>query len=206
MYSTLPSFVLGFHGCDREVGEKILAGKESARRSENDYDWLGEGVYFWENSPERALSYAKMLAKQTHRTKGRIYDPFVIGAVIDLGSCLNLTEENALLEVKSAYEALKSLSVMAEIQMPENKQGFTGDDDKIKRHLDCAVIMLLHGLREDKSLSSYDSVRSPFFEGGALYEGAMFTQKAHIQIAVRNPLCIKGYFRPLTVQGKPMQP
>ena len=27
-YEFQPSFILGFHGCDREVGEKILSGVE----------------------------------------------------------------------------------------------------------------------------------------------------------------------------------
>ena len=51
----LPGFVLAYHGCDREVGERILAGEEQVRPSANDYDWLGPGAYFWENSARRAL-------------------------------------------------------------------------------------------------------------------------------------------------------
>lgn len=30
-------FILGFHGCDQSVGEKILAGKTQIRLSENEY-------------------------------------------------------------------------------------------------------------------------------------------------------------------------
>ena len=65
--STLPefemyasAFVLGFHGCDESVGEKILAGKEQLKTSVNEYDWLGEVIYgLWENSPRRALDWAE---------------------------------------------------------------------------------------------------------------------------------------------------
>jgi hypothetical protein len=46
-------------------------------------------------------------------------------------------------------------------------------------------------------LPDYDSVRSPFPEGGNLYEHSGFRAKNHIQIAVRNLRCIKGYFRPI---------
>ena len=206
MYSTQPSFILGFHGCDRQVGEAILSGKEVPRRSENAYDWLGDGVYFWENSPERALSYAEMMSKLPKRTKGKIDIPFVIGAVIDLGSCLNLTDENALLQLQSSHVALSSMMNLADENLPINEPGFIGDSDKIKRHLDCAVIMLLHKLRENEGLLAYDSIRSPFFEGGSLYDGSLFTKKAHVQVAVRNLECIKGYFRPLTNHGQPIQP
>ena len=55
------AFVLGYHGCTRAVGEKILAGKEHLKASENDYDWLGTGIYFWENSAQRALEWARLV-------------------------------------------------------------------------------------------------------------------------------------------------
>jgi hypothetical protein len=44
------SFVLGYHGCDRAVAEKLIAGAPFIT-SENDYDWLGSGIYFWEANP-----------------------------------------------------------------------------------------------------------------------------------------------------------
>jgi hypothetical protein len=40
------AFVLGFHGCDKTVGEKVLANRDNLKASENDFDWLGTGVYF----------------------------------------------------------------------------------------------------------------------------------------------------------------
>jgi hypothetical protein len=45
MHSLSASFVLGYRGCDRETGEKLLMN-EAFRPSENYYDWLGSGVYF----------------------------------------------------------------------------------------------------------------------------------------------------------------
>ena len=44
--------------------------------------------------------------------------------------------------------------------------------------------------------SEYDSVRGVFFEGSDLYENAGFKEKNHIQIAIRNQNCIKGFFIP----------
>jgi hypothetical protein len=34
-----------------------------------------------------------------------------------------------------------------------------------------------------------------FVEGEELYDGAGFHEKTHVQIAIRNPKMIKGYFR-----------
>ena len=56
MFAT--SFVLGYHGCDRRIGEGILRNDEHIAISKNRYDWLGEGAYFWENSPERGREWA----------------------------------------------------------------------------------------------------------------------------------------------------
>jgi len=61
MYDLLPSFVLGFHGCDEVLAESVFAGKTTLTASQNNYDWLGHGIYFWENNPQRALDYARRI-------------------------------------------------------------------------------------------------------------------------------------------------
>lgn len=48
----------------------------------------------------------------------------------------------------------------------------------------------------------FDSVRGVFFEGTELYPGAGFREKDHIQICIRNPNCIKGYFLPRELSSK----
>ena len=52
-------FILGYHGCTKETATEILS-KEGAHleQSKSEYEWLGEGVYFWENSYDRALKWA----------------------------------------------------------------------------------------------------------------------------------------------------
>jgi hypothetical protein len=198
LYQRLPGLVLGFHGCDREVGEAILCGSvQHLIQSENKYDWLGSGIYFWENDPLRAWEFAEEGNRKPKHQRGHIAEPFVIGAVIDLGFCLNLTDRRALDELSVAYDTLK-LSYSSGEQMPENKGSNFG-----ARFRDRAVIEMLHATRgildeeEPGTLPQYDSVRSPFPEGDFLYEGAGFQAKNHIQIAVRNTSCIKGYFRPI---------
>ena len=42
-----------------------------------------------------------------------------------------------------------------------------------------------------------------FIEGEPVYQDAGFREKNHIQLCVRNPACIKGYFRPLDDNGRP---
>ncbi|WP_138762161.1 hypothetical protein [Pseudomonas lactis] len=204
MYQHLPSFVLGFHGCDRAVAESVLDG-ELLKPSTNDYDWLGQGIYFWENSPERALSYAQSIKRYNKRGRGSIKHPYVIGAVIDLGLCFNLTEEGALNELQGAFEVLSATASATGNSLPVNKPGFEGDLDLLKRHLDCAVFQNMHAARAQLDLPEYETVRSPFDEGEELYPGTSFRQKTHIQICVRKISCIKGFFRPLKDDGSLFQ-
>lgn len=79
MYSVLPSFVLGFHGCDKETAEKVFVGKARLRNSTNDWDWLGSGIYFWENNPHRAMAYARHLVQHPERCSSPINTPAVVG-------------------------------------------------------------------------------------------------------------------------------
>ena len=86
-----------FHSCDKEVGLKVLNGKAELKPSTNPWDWLGDGIYFWEQNPERALQYAMESSQNVQFNKKPIKTPFVIGAIIELGNCLNLVEPESLL-------------------------------------------------------------------------------------------------------------
>ena len=190
----VPGFLLGYHGCDKEVAEAILAGKSEVRSSTNTYDWLGSGAYFWENNPARALSWAKHLAgKNTKNIKA----PAVIGAIIDPGNCLDLAEESSMELVKAAFAGFQLLAESAELPLPANEEGFKGDTDLIKRHLDCAVLNFLHETRKAEDLPPFDSIRAPFLEGQPLFAGSKLVEKCHVQWWVRDPKrSIVGYFRP----------
>ena len=205
LYKRSTGFVLGFHGCDKEIGEAVLAGNAHLRSSENDYDWLGKGVYFWEGNPARALQFAtEAVADKPKTTQGSIREPFVIGAIIDLGLCFSLQDTACLEELGKGYDILRAavLSASGDLsQMPRNRGS---DQDRSARFLDRAVIEAMHGARAELAMPLYDTVRGAFSEGGALYDGSAFCRRGHVQIAVRHPAkCILGYFRPLTVHLGP---
>lgn len=48
MYEKLPNLVIGFHGCSQETYDKVIHQNQTLKASENTYDWLGHGIYFWE--------------------------------------------------------------------------------------------------------------------------------------------------------------
>ncbi|MDX8501819.1 hypothetical protein RFM99_25820 [Mesorhizobium sp. VK4C] len=186
MYHALSTnLLLGYHGCDEAVGEKILAGNKF-EPSENDYDWLGHGIYFWEANPERALSFAHQQVKW-----GRVKKPMVVGAALTLGNCIDTLNEQSLQALSQAYDKLVSLSASSGNPVPFNE----GGTDALLRRRDCAVVMTLHKMIEDINYPPADSLRGLYQEGGALYDGSGFFKKSHIQICIRNPDCIKGVFR-----------
>lgn len=92
---------------------------------------------------------------------------------------------------------------LADLAMPVNKDPMAVNSrDRILRKLDCAVISTLHELTHKAGLPAFDSVRGVFWEGSELYPGAGFREKNHIQIAIINPNCIKGFFLPREVDAK----
>jgi hypothetical protein len=184
------SFILAYHGCDRSVAERLLNNK-TFRLSKNDYDWLGSGVYFWEANPARALAWARHLKKVGKSGPSRIRKPYAVGAVINLGYCLDLISTNGIKFVKEAFLDFKHYMDQSGGPMPTNR----GGGDLLQRYLDCAVINHIHSvIKRDKS-KAFDTVRGVFLEGKRIYDTSGFHEKTHIQICVRNLSNIKGIFR-----------
>ena len=209
MYSQVPGLVLGFHGCDQDVAAAVVAGRAELKPSKNDYDWLGHGTYFWEFNPQRAREFAEERAKDP-RGSSNIKKPAVLGAVIELGYCLNLADSSYIDVLRIAYQGFEQVMDIAGQPLPANKpQG----QDALRRTLDCAVIEYLHASNHhaaksdpDSSRRRFDSVRGVFPEGRQLYEGAGFWEKTHVQICIRNPNCIKGYFLPRSMNRRYPRP
>ena len=144
-------FVLACHGCDRAAGERILSGAEQVRASDNKHDWMGSGAYFWENSPRRALSWAQFLKENPQYARTQVKIPFVIGAIIVPGRCLDLMESGSLTILRDAYCEYAATMKDAGSLLPQNEMGHPGDEDLVKRHLDCAVINYLHTTRGEQN-------------------------------------------------------
>jgi hypothetical protein len=121
--------IIGYHGCDAGVVAKVLSGEEPLAPSEKDYDWLGRGIYFWEQGPQRAYDWAK---EEANRLPEKIKTPAVLGAYINLGQCFDLLDTFNTEILKASYlEFCRFLSENGK-PLPQNKG--------VIRNLDCAVI------------------------------------------------------------------
>ena len=192
MYSTRPGYILGFHGCDETVRDAIINGQIELKDSTNKYDWLGNGVYFWEYNQDRAFKFAQELRDNPRPNKPIITRPSVVGAIINLGTCLDLLDSTYLDLLKESHKILENSAARLKLQLPSNITG-KGSDELMLRNLDCLVIQHLTTIL---SKNRFDSVRGVFIEGEKLYPTSGFHEKNHIQICIKNPNCIKGYFLP----------
>ena len=179
--------IVAYHGCEKRFADDLLLGKKPMgewKPSTNDWDWLGNGIYFWEHSPDRALRWAR------ERFRTRRQQPAVLGEVLQLGRCFDLLDESFTILLGETYEELVRMYAEQQIELPKNR----GREGKM-RDLDSFVINECIDLMKKRG-DEYDTVRGAFLEGEPVYPSAGFSRESHIQVAVRNSDCILGVFRP----------
>jgi hypothetical protein len=160
----------GYHGTSVEAAQAILSG--GFEPSRNEYDWLGDGAYFFQGAPARALDWARERFGA---------DAAVVGAEIDLWGCIDLLDTRWNAIVREAYDGL--LAILASEELPVPRQGSGA------HRLDRAVINHAAGLLEETGMP-VRSVRASFREGDPLYPGSALYDRAHVQICVRDPSAI----------------
>jgi hypothetical protein len=175
--------IIGYHGCETAFAQRVLLGKTPISQwqpSQNVWDWLGHGIYFWEHSPHRAFRWA-----QEH-----YQSPAALGAVVQLGRCFDLLDESVTALLADAYVELSNILSIQGQPIPDN----AGAGGKLRK-LDCLVINDCLNRLAQRGIA-YDTVRGAFLEGDAAYPKAGFSRETHIQVAVRNSACILGVFLP----------
>ena len=203
MYDVKPNLIFGFHGCDESIRDRLLNQPDEIVFSKEKYDWLGHGMYFWENNYERALQWAK-----EKKARGAISKPAVIGATIFLGHCCDFLDATYIKLLKRYFDLMVPMYTTMGKKLPQNRDlPYDQHKNKILRELDCTVIefmhaAILHKLQREIQNSGFsenkifDSTPGVFTEGGPVFAGAGILEKSHIQICIRNPNCIKGFFLP----------
>ena len=203
MYDVKPNLIIGFHGCDASVRDLLLKDPNRIVISREPYDWLGHGLYFWENNFERALQWT-----EDKKRRGKVINPAVIGAVLQLGYCCDFLEARFIRMIESYYHLMAAVCRDNGKQIPKNEDiTYDKHKDKLLRNLDCSTIEFMHekiliktqtDMKEKgfSDLKIFDSTRGAFTEGGPAFEGSGLHAKTHIQICIRNMNCIKGFFLP----------
>lgn len=129
-----PTEVVGYHGCRRDVAERVLAG-EPLLTSANRYDWLGLGAYFWEWAPFRARDWAN----ERHGAEGA-----VLKATLTLGRCLNLLDAEHFSGLQQSYALLAQRLPVQHLVAFQNR-GLRHDLDSLVVNAYCEDFVLVAG-------------------------------------------------------------
>lgn len=147
--------------------------------SENDYDWLGSGVYFFERGPERAAEWAA----------GAHDDPCVLRARIRLDSCLDLTDLAGIEALRPYYD------LFVESVGPE--RAATLRQNPGARRLDREVMNFACVALEEQG-TPVKVIRQAFQEGDSIWTDpdgriphALVYDRTHVQVAVRDHTVIE---------------
>ncbi len=176
--------IIAYHGCDQAVADAVLRG-DRLKESDNDYDWLGKGIYFWEHGPARALDWAKFMS-----SRKKVKTPAVIGAVIQLGNCFDLLDTELTRYLERLYPAFLNIVAKSGEAVPAN------DPARKLHRLDCAFLNWAIPMVEKDKGTTFQTIRGVFIEGAPIYPTAQIHTQSHIQIAVRDSSAILGYFSP----------
>jgi hypothetical protein len=176
-------WVDGYHGTSRSRADKIIA--EGFQPSMNGYDWLGTGVYFWQDAPNHALHWARKMYQQ---------EPVVIKSRLRLdNTCLDLLD---MADIDNPDFWMDSYNRFTQMYRKTGKSlPIQNPDIAGKRYLDCAFFDYIRTeIEQDNESESIGSIRSAFVEGNRIFPNSAIHDKTHIQIAIINLDLIKCSF------------
>lgn len=162
---------VGFHGTSQAAAASILANGFNPSR--NAYDWLGDGVYFFQDAPMRAREWARDRFGD---------DAAVLRATIDLDGCMDMLDVGWHDLLRGAFDELRTALAELGLALPIQSDGAHRRDN-------AAVNLVVQLLRERGTVIR--SVRSSFAEGAALFVGSAFRTRSHVQISVRDLTVIR---------------
>nr|WP_315183532.1 hypothetical protein [uncultured Albidiferax sp.] len=196
--------VVAYHGCDVTLRDALVSGRTAhLLHSNNKYDWLGSGAYFFENDFERALLFAQNAHAHPAKryTAIPIATPAVVGAILCISRCLDMTTQDGIREYTHALKPLLQGFAEKNTPPPTNHAASLDDTEVILRELDRSVFEFIHQARESRpELPNFQAVRGAFQQGKALSDASGFKENTHIQIALRDDSCVLGWFLPPGLQ------
>ena len=159
--------IRGYHGTSATQAAVIV--RDGFLASDNDYDCLGNGVYFFEDG----LAPARAWAKRAHPS-----EPAVVQADIHLEDCMDLKDRLGWVPLLAQAHG-EVLRVNREQGRPLPRQ--TSDTHRLDR----AVIEFTVAILEREGMR-IRAVRGVFAEGAPAFPGSFLSEGSHVQVAVRD--------------------
>lgn len=180
----LTTLIKGYHGTSLRVAEKLCDGSLSWRRSSNEGDWLGSGIYFFQDGPSRAMAWARAELEGTSEV------PAVIESELDLSCCFDLLDLNdfyVLRERARVADELFDIPAQEELLVRGGraKPPHLGTPLKMRNRWDRFIIdFCIESLALERSITC---VRSAFLWGHAVGPVSFLFNWSRVEIAVREP-------------------
>lgn len=165
-----PLRVCGYHGTSQRSAPEII--ERGFDFSTNDYDWLGTGVYFFQDAPMRAATWARERYPDS---------PAVIRSELVLENCLDLLDIAWNPIIRETYAMFVLEYEKAKIPLPRQ------NPQKSKAHrLDCAFFNYIVEKIFASQNITVGSIRAVFNEGDRIYPNSAIFDRAHVQIVIRD--------------------
>ncbi|WP_431258953.1 hypothetical protein ACQ86G_01270 [Roseateles chitinivorans] len=191
--------IIAYHGCDITVRDRLVKGHlPRLTPSSNRYDWLGEGVYFFEGDAQRAMEFAEAACLQSSKLLSArpIVTPSVAGVILCVWRCWDMTTVGGRQDYLEAHDELRKVVSATGRSMPINRSADALDEETLIRGLDCAVFNMGPEMREREGLGPVQLLRAAFYQGRPILDGSEFRVGTHLQLALRDPQCVIGWFLP----------
>lgn len=229
--------LIAYHGCDATVRDQLVSGLTKPLPSSNPYDWLYDGMYFFEGDSARALKLARASStRPQHKlTRNPIATPAVVGAIIEIDRLFDLTTQSGIENFSLAAAVVVAGYKADGEDPPKNQPAFEGDTENLHRAFDREVCKMVHALRshanteaialaarisstlglsvgepsqltgpqlkqlEEASLqivntAPFQASRGAFEQGKQVDPSSAIFDDTHLQLAVHDLSCIKGWF------------
>lgn len=167
--------IYGYHGTSAEAAAAIL--QDGFNISSNEYDWLGKGVYFWQDAPLRAWTWAN----QNYHD-----NPAVIRSSIRLENCMDLLDIKWFPFIRRVYNSFVAEYESTNQTLPQQ------NPERSKAHrLDCAFFDYTVEKVLQPEGQIVKAIRSVFVEGDRIFPNSAVFDLAHVQIAIRDTALIE---------------
>jgi hypothetical protein len=159
--------IRGYHGTSATRAAVIL--RDGFLPSDNDYDCLGHGVYFFEDGLAQAGAWA---------TRAHPREPAVIRADVRLQDCMDLKDSVGWLPLLGrAHDEVLRVSREQGLPLPRQTSSV--------HRLDRVVIEVMVAILEREG-TRVRAVRAVFAEGPPAFPGSFLSEGFHVQVAIRD--------------------
>ena len=141
------------------------------RWSTANHDWLGHGIYFWED-----ISWAEWWQAERWHESRRVGPGAILAAEINTECLLDLGSRSDAVyfrsEARTSFEAIQN-----------RNNPLINDRENQRFFLDCAVA---NSVREKLAVAGKHGLRMPFYLGQSLTPGGNFFAHQHLQVCLWN--------------------